>query len=549
MQNTRPGLQRGFKIEMPQNHTPDDANRALLEKLLQQPSANSIHHDPQTVCPIPDWMNSGDALYQRHLDPKEVRNFLDLALNDYAQALEQEPAQPSLLAKMARANLKLGLYDKAEQLAHKALKFDARQDNAWHVLGYIAYKNRQYAESIEYLKKAVRYNVFQGGKSRLCLYQAYQQRLAEQTGLSKLYTYLASLGQVILSSLFFVFEKDRLSFGDMLQMTPVLLKGYYFEESRQYDKALKVYLQLQEKLPGLPSLMNTIAAVYKKKNHVDEALFWYQNTIGRHPNNENAYFQIGQILEEKQDFAKAREVYLRLLALTPKDAHIQCSVGNTYYMDSQYDEALTYYKSALTLDGEPKWRSLIAQSIGNMQIECYSNMEAAQGAFQLAIDLNPTDVEPYIQLGLLHFKNKDFQNAKIVYEQAIGISPNNPRLFSNLGYLEWTEGRIHQAEVFYRKAIELDPFYEIPYNNLGVIYLDTLGKIPQAIELLEKAVSLNESYALAFYNLGRAYSFLDQKLYAANCFQTAQKLNSMTKELDAEELEARINHLFTSDGL
>ena len=107
-------------------------------------------------------------------------------------------------------------------------------------------------------------------------------------------------------------------------------------------------------------------------------------------------------------------------------------------------------------------------------------------------------------------------------------------------------GDIDEAVQYYQRAIELDPFYEIPYNNLGVIYLDHVGKTHDAIQYLKKAVGLNENYALAYYNLGRAFSFINNRTEAAEYYRLAQELNEFTHELDDEELEARIYHLFTS---
>ena len=96
----------------------------------------------------------------------------------------------------------------------------------------------------------------------------------------------------------------------------------------------------------------------------------------------------------------------------------------------------------------------------------------------------------------------------------------------------------------YEKAISLDCGYEIPVNNLGVIYLDMLGQVHKAIEYFEQALTIDPDYALAYYNLGRAYSFLDLRLEAAHCLRRAQELNLYTRELDNDELTARITHLF-----
>ena len=485
-------------------------------------------------------IKAAEELWARHLDPRESQNYLDKAQNLYAQALEQEPAQASVLGRMARLALKQCRFLKAEQYAKKALKLDDHCYDAWHTMGYLAYRQNDFKTCAETMEKAAKVGGLKASKSHLCLQHTYK-KLSQEGGWK---LKLKSFKHMLTAATLYLFEKDRLNVWDSLFIVPQVFFAYFLEESRETDRALKLYMKLYDRFPGLSSLSNAIGGIYRKRNQQQEALYWFEKTVRRHPSNEFAYFQRGQMLEEKHQLESAADIYEALLNISPNDAHVHCSLGNVYYTQQLFDDALSHYKAALTLGEDKTWRALLAQSIGNMHLECFNNPEASVSAFQLAIELNPDDVDIYIQLGLLHFKLKDFQNARLVYHKAIQISPKNPRLYSNLGYLYWMENNLDEAETLYKQAIALDPFYEIPYNNLGVIYLDSLGKIPQAIELLEKATSLNESYALAFYNLGRAYSFLDQKLHAAQCFQTAKKLNTFTKELDNEELVARINYLF-----
>lgn len=496
------------------------------------------------------YVQAAEALYLKHLSARESQNYLDKAQNLYAQALELEPSQPFVLGRMARLAIKQCRFQKAEQWAKKALVLDNHCYDAWHTLGYMAYRQKNFTACIEAMTSATKIGGLRAFRSHLCLSHVHRQLSHQGAGKrDRFFNKLKSLKHLALSIVTLPFEKDRLSLSDAVIVLSRMFYGYILEEARDSERALKLYLLLSECFPGMASLNNAIGTLYRKKNQAVEAAYWFETTIRRHPSNEYAYFQLGQLLEEKGEMEKALTIYERLIELSPKDAHAHCSLANVYYGLQQFDLALSHYKAALALGQDPIWRSLLAQSIGNMHLECYNNPEAAMMAYQTAVDLNPSDVETYVQLGLLHFKQKDFNNARLIYEDAIRLSPNNPRLYSNLGYLYWMQNSIEEAETLYKQAITLDPFYEIPYNNLGVIYLDSMGKVQQAIELLEKATSLNENYALAYYNLGRAYSFLDQKLNAAQCFQMAKKLNTFTRELDNEELVARINHLFESPSL
>ncbi len=490
-------------------------------------------------------ISAGNSAFARYHDPKESLHHLDAALNAFAQALEQEPVSPGIMAKMAVLSLRKGHIERARQLAEKALVLAPREGLAHYTLGYIAYKANQYDQCIPAFRLAVRSNWLNSFKSHLLLAHAYRKRPKRRLD-SIFGDFIKSGVHLLCVALFFPLDRDRRPLGEALPLIYGLAVGYFYDEQQRWDDALRVFLSLYAQYPGSVSLTNAIGDVYRKKSCISEALFWYNKSIERHPGNEEAYFSKAQMLEDRNELEKALETYEQLLSLSPNDPHVLCSIANTLYGAQRFEEALSYYKSALMLGDDPEWRSLVAQSIGNLYLESFGNAEAAQTAFQLALDLDNRDVENYIQLGLVYFKNKDYQNATLIYEKAIACFPNNARLYSNLGYLKWQNGELGDAEKLYLRAIALDPYYEIPYNNLGVIYLDSLGKLPQALECLEKAVALNERYALAYYNLGRAYSFLNRKTHAATCFKTAQTLNKLTRELDNEELVARIEQLFAA---
>jgi len=490
-------------------------------------------------------VQAGNLAYSRYLDPTESSSHLDAALDAYAQALEQEPVSAGIMAKMAILSLRKGNTERARQLAEKALRANSKESLAHFTLGYIAFKANHFEACIPAFRQTVQSNRLGSFKAHLFMAHAYRKRAKSNFG-SMMSDMLKSWGHLLCVALLFPIDRERRSVAELLPLVLGLVVGYYFDEQHRWDDALRTYLSLYERFPGAVSLTNAIGDVYRKKNCFTEALYWYDKTIARHPSSEEAYFSKAQMLEDRNEPEKALDVYEKLHALCPNDPHVLCSIANAYYSCHQFEDALAYYKSALMLGQDREWRGLIAQSIGNLYLDCFNNYEAAQAAFQMALDLDDSDVENYIQLGLVYFKNKDYKNATVIYQQAISRFPTNARLYSNLGYLKWQHDDLTEAEKLYQKAITLDPFYEIPYNNLGVIYLDSLGKIPQALECLEKAVSLNDRYALAFYNLGRAYSFLNRKLHAATCFKTAQSLNTHTRELDNDELAARIEHLFAA---
>ncbi len=66
----------------------------------------------------------------------------------------------------------------------------------------------------------------------------------------------------------------------------------------------------------------------------------------------------------------------------------------------------------------------------------------------------------------------------------------------------------------------------------------------KAIELFEEAIKYNPNYALAHYNLARSIAITGDKIEAAKLYQIAMDLNTVTNELDPQEINDKIQDLF-----
>ncbi len=494
------------------------------------------------------FVRSGETLFGKHLDITHPMNTLDESLNEFSRALEIRPESSELLGKVANILVKKGNYGKAESLARKALHQDTHSADAHFVLGYIAYKSQNYARSLEHLHQAIRNGGLKTGKFRFCLAYTYHDMAEKAKKPVNRFLRISQSLYYFLSGLLFIgMEPGRIGLHNIFRIFPTVIGAYAQENGNNIDGALTSLLKLYERFPGLSSLQNMIGSLYMNKGLHDEAIYWYQKAIYRDPINEEGHLQLARILEERGEYDRALELYRKLLALKPNNAEVHCSIGNVFYMNNQFEETLQHYRAAMQLSSDNQWKALLAQSISRIYQDHLPNREAAMAALEMAIELNPDDVDNYVQLGVLYFEAGYYGNAEVLYEQALRKSPRNPQLYSSLGYLKWMGGEIPEAVALYEKAIELDPFYDIPNNNLGVIQLDTMGNVYDAIDLFQRAIYLNDKYALAYYNLGRAHSFLGNKLEAANCFKKAQELNEFTCELDNEELEDRIFKLFNSE--
>lgn len=500
-------------------------------------------------------LKAGDRHYSNHLNPREADNHLREALNEYARALEQNPDSAELVCKMAKVFMRLGQDVKAEQSARKALSLSERPENernaarikseAHLIIGTLAYGRDDLDAAEKAMRLSLKENPLHSAPVRFCLYKIYRNRLLKKPfSLDMLGHSVKAVYALCSSALLFPLAAERISFSNLMLLIPQLLSAWLREEMGLPEEALQRYLDLHRQFPGLPSMMLIIGEIYREKGQPEKAGYWFEKALERHPDNLNAYYHLARLREEQEDYPAMAGVYETLIRFSPNNPDLQCNLGNAYYYSGNFTDAMIHYASALQLGKDNKWKAMIAQNMGNIEADYLQNPSAAIAYYEMASVLDPEEVENYIQLGMLYFQKEDFETAEMIYRKALRYAPKHPKLHSNLGYLRWMANDVDQALAYYEQAIALDSGYEIPVNNMGVIYLDMLGQVHKAIELFQQALELDPQYALAYYNLGRAYSFLGQRLEAANCFKTAQELNHHSKELDNDELTARISQLF-----
>lgn len=503
------------------------------------------------------FIKEGDRLYRQHLDVGERCNLLDEALNEYSRALEREPELPDVTVQMAKIFMRQGQYAKAERYAKKALKLSqdsiqlhrgakrAIYREAFYVLGQIHYQHANHEKAVSMYLAAIQTGGLKSCRARIGMFQARREASSrEASKLKALGHALQAFYALVTGLMLFPFEQERMAAGHLMILIPQLMLAWLAEEFGSMESALQRYLDIYRHYPGLSSVGLIIGDIYMDRAQPEKAQYWFERVIEKHPSNAEAHQHLARLYERQEDYPEMIRVYEKLSRLRPGNPHVVCNLANAYYYNQQYKEALGCYETALHLGTENHWKAMVAQSMANIYADYMQNSEAAVAYYEMAKTLDPKEVENYIQLGLMYFQKDDFINAELIYRKAIKLAPENPRLYSNMGYLRWMEGDIDSAVHYYEKAIELDDGYEIPLNNLGVIYLDTLGKVHRAIELFEKATKVNENYALAYYNLGRAHSFINHRLEAAHNFRIAQDLNRYSRELDNDELTARIANLF-----
>lgn len=117
----------------------------------------------------------------------------------------------------------------------------------------------------------------------------------------------------------------------------------------------------------------------------------------------------------------------------------------------------------------------------------------------------PLNAEAWFALGLsLEGDPASRPEASAAYERCLELDPGFASAHINLGTLHYHDRDFTAAERRYRAALALDSSYALAHFNLGNV-LDETGRLDLAIQSYLEAVRLAPTYADAHYNLALAF--------------------------------------------
>ncbi len=483
----------------------------------------------------------GDLYIRWHLDIHEIKQYIDEAITEYQRALESCVNSAEIYFKLGMAFYYKRELDKAVNYFKLALEYNTKLAEAHYMLANIFMKKGDFIESAEEAQSAIKIAPLNSSRAHFLIYNILTVQ-NKSVWYKKYFNLFASFITLPFDKQARKSVKQYLSY---LQFVPSLLKVSFIILFKGFNQeVLDIYRKTIEKAPGFVELYINLGRVYYELKRYDDAICEYKMAIWLDSLNLRAYYYLCQLYEEQRDFDNAIEICNKLIQLQPHVAEFHCRIGQYFYLKGDIDNAIEHYQTAITLNPTPQWTSVVAQTLGFIFQENVKNLDAAISSYQNAYNLNPNDMDIYMNLGNVFFEKSAYDNALIVYKKALELSPHNAKLHCNLGYLYWGKGDIDEAVKEYEKAIQYDNTYDIAYNNLGVIYLDEFGRIQKAIELFKLAKKYNPNYALANYNLARSIALTGDKVEAAKLYQIAMDINTYTNELDPIDIEEKIQDLF-----
>ena len=155
-------------------------------------------------------------------------------------------------------------------------------------------------------------------------------------------------------------------------------------------------------------------------------------------------------------------------------------------------------------------------------------------SFRVAYDKFPNYPESVFNMGLVHFRKKEFTDAVNYFKKAMEINPehktataaikNVAKNYFNSGNQSYKRGDLEGALSSYNSVLDVDETFYQSHYQIGVIK-SKMGDKDSAIQSYEKALKVNPQFYKGFFALGLAKGSMNDSDGAISAFESAININ------------------------
>lgn len=285
---------------------------------------------------------------------------------------------------------------------NQILQIDPANHNAFYELAQIYYNKGDYQQAKDNAQKAVTIKT-DNEWYWLLLANIYQQ----QQDYNLLNYALNELIKLSPNKVEYLFDK-----ADALEMLG------------KNDEALEVYQQLEQQIGLTDEILQGRQKIYLKKGEVDKAAADLNQLIANNPSDVRYLLYLGDLYYSNKRFDDALKVYQRAKTLDSSNPFTSLAIAQILESEQKSDEAFEEFKNAfqspqLNIDQKVK---IVLQ-----YFKTFPDAKAINEAEQLAqilTQVHPEDPKAFSIYGDVLYQRNDLKNAKTAYEEALALNKN-----------------------------------------------------------------------------------------------------------------------------
>ncbi|MGO3049322.1 hypothetical protein CD110_11345 [Staphylococcus casei] len=197
--------------------------------------------------------------------------------------------------------------------------------------------------------------------------------------------------------------------------------------------------------------------IYKliKQGNIEAAIKALFENIEQNPQEVENYINAGILIAEAGEVANAEKFFQKAITLDPHNGAIYYNLGNVYYNENRFNEAIKLYQQALKYNvDQVDTNYMIGMSFN--QLEAFKE---ALPFLMTAAELDDRkDVEVQFQYGLVLCHLEMFEAAVIQLDHVLTIDETHTDALYNLGLATYMQTEdTQQALQFFERAVAINP--------------------------------------------------------------------------------------------
>lgn len=191
----------------------------------------------------------------------------------------------------------------------------------------------------------------------------------------------------------------------------------YFQDHEKAFKYINRALRINPKFRDAYLLKGSI---YRNLGNFERAVSSYETAVQQDPNFVVGYLWLGSLYEMKNN-AICMEYYTTAYRLDPKNPDVIYSLAYAKQKFGKEKAATSLYRKMIRLD--EKYFDAYFQ-LGFMKQFSDKDLDSALFYYEKVVEIEPSHVESYHNIGLIYEDRKDITNALLSYSKALKNNPN-----------------------------------------------------------------------------------------------------------------------------
>ena len=319
----------------------------------------------------------------------------------------------------------------------------------------------------------------------------------------------------------------------------------------EFKKALPLFKEDQKQMKAETYV--TLANAYNRKGIHKAAITACKKAMEIDPNLSNAHYNLGFAYREegndelaKQEFALYDELlkqegeYIEIPEKpTSEEIDKYITLGDNYFKEGKFDEAITEYKKALEIKPRDDILNKLGQAHQQKRLAGKSEEQPAKidtFTSKKTLDEMPglereqeLSIEELYDRGISYYDKGMIDKAIEEFKEVLELDPDDIETHYHLGNAYADKEMFDEAISIYKKVIEKNPEFIDAYLSLSTLYLD-MDMVDEAISLCNQAISANPDDSFLCFHLGEAYVRNEQYEEAITAFNKAISINPMDPE-------------------